>query len=246
MKVNTLFGQENKKDLHNKKIKDFLKAVLGISPKNTELYNTALIHRSAADNSSVSGHSISNERLEYLGDAVLDTIAAEYLFKKFPFKPEGELTEMRSRMVCREQLGTLSRKIHLDELISINPHAHPKCAGGDAFEALVGAIFLDKGYEKTKKIVLQRLFFTYYDMDTMLFEESNFKSKILNWAQKNHKKISFEHSVEPNGRDRRLYRVQLLINNKSFAEGLDYTIKKAEQLAAEHACEKVEEKKKSM
>ena len=80
----------------------------------------------------------------------------------------------------------------------------------------------------------------------MLFEESNFKSKILNWAQKNHKKISFEHSVEPNGRDRRLYRVQLLINNKSFAEGLDYTIKKAEQLAAEHACEKVEEKKKSM
>ena len=179
------------------------------------------------------------EELGEVDDAVLDAIMAEYLFKKYPLKFEGELTEMRSKLVSRERLGQLSRKLHLNELITINPHAHAKSAGGDAFEALVGAIFLDKGYEKTKKIVLKRIFDNYYNMDEIVFEESNFKSKILNWSQHHRKTVSFEHEVAEYKRDSRLYRVKLFIDGEVCSEGLDYTVKKAEQIAAERACEKL-------
>ena len=185
--------------------------------------------------------SINNERLEYLGDAVLDTVVAEYLFKKFPFKREGELTEMRSKLVKREQLGQLARRMHLTDLIEILPTAHAKCAGGDAFEALIGALFLDKGYEKTKKIVIQRIFTDFMDIETVLNEESNFKSKILNWAQHHHRKVEFQHDIAEQDRRQRLYRVQLLIDGKVFAEGLEYTVKKAEQIAAERAVSKIPE-----
>lgn len=231
-----MFFKSKQRNAHADDVARFLKNIIGIHPHNIDLYCTALTHRSASDNDSC-GHSINNERLEYLGDAVLDAIVAEYLFKRFPFKPEGELTEMRSKMVCRERLGLLSRKLHMEDLITIDPHARSKFAGGDAFEALVGAIFLDKGYEKTKKIVLNKLFFNYFNIDELLFEESNFKSKIINWAQRNHKALSFTHEVVEQQRGRRLYRVKLLLNDKVTAEGLDYTVKKAEQIAAERACE---------
>lgn len=216
----------------------YLQSVLRIKTKNVSLYMTALIHRSASE-SMGDGHSLNNERLEYLGDAVLGTIVAEYLFKKFPYKREGELTEMRSKLVKREQLGTLSRRMHLNELIEILPSAHAKCAGGDAFEALIGALFLDKGYEKTKEVVIHRIFADFVDMEAVLTEESNFKSKILNWAQHNHKKVEFRHDVAEQDRRRRLYHVQLLIDGKVFAEGLEYTVKKAEQIAAERATAKI-------
>ena len=215
-----------------------MRSVLRIRVANVSLYMTALIHRSASE-SMADGHSLNNERLEYLGDAVLDAIVAEYLFKKFPYKREGELTEMRSRLVKREQLGTLARRMHLNDLIEILPSAHAKCAGGDAFEALIGALFLDKGYEKTKKIVLYRIFADYMDMETVLSEESNFKSKILNWAQRNHKKVEFRHKIAEQNRKERLYLAQLLIDGEVFTEGLEYTVKKAEQIAAERAAAKI-------
>ena len=228
----------NSQETHEKEVAKFIKNILGFRPKNVSFYNTALIHRSAS-NSAIDGHLINNERLEYLGDAVLDTIVAEYLFKKFPLKPEGELTEMRSKLVCREQLGKLSHKMHLEDLITKQRHVTTRFAGGDAFEALVGAMFLDKGYEKTKKIVLHNIFFSYLDVDALLAEETNFKSKILMWAQRNHKQLDFEHEVVEEHNRRRLYRVKLLVDEAVFAEGLDYTVKKAEQIAAERALEKL-------
>ena len=199
---------------------------------------TALIHRSASE-AMADGHSLNNERLEYLGDAVLDTVVAEYLFKKFPYKREGELTEMRSKLVKREQLGALARRMHLTDLIEILPSAHAKSAGGDAFEALIGALFLDKGYEKTKTVVLHRIFTDFMNIDDVLNEESNFKSKILNWAQHCHKKVEFRHDIAEQNRRQRLYRVQLLIDEKVISEGLEYTVKKAEQIAAERAVAKI-------
>lgn len=215
-----------------------MRSVLRIRVSNVSLYTTALIHRSASEPTG-DGHSLNNERLEYLGDAVLDAIVAEYLFKKYPYKREGELTELRSRLVKREQLGALARRMHLNELIEILPSANAKCAGGDAFEALVGALFLDKGYEKTKKIVLYRIFADYMDMEAVLSEESNFKSKILNWAQRNHKKVEFRHTVAEQNRKSRLYLAQLLIDGEVVTEGLEYTVKKAEQIAAERAVAKI-------
>ena len=221
-----------------KQVARYLRSIFRMRVSNISLYMTALIHRSASE-SMADGHSLNNERLEYLGDAVLDTIVAEYLFKKFPYKREGELTEMRSKLVKREQLGALARKIHLTNLIEILPSAHAKSAGGDAFEALVGALFLDKGYEKTKKIILYRIFADYVDMESVLAEESNFKSKILNWAQRHHKKVEFRHKVAEQNRSSRLYLAQLLVDEEVVAEGLEYTVKKAEQIAAERAVGKI-------
>lgn len=233
-----LFSHQTPESSREQQVAKYLRSVLRIRVTNVSLYMTALIHRSASE-STGDGHSLNNERLEYLGDAVLDAVVAEYLFKKFPYKREGELTEMRSRLVKREQLGTLARRMHLNELIEILPSAHAKCAGGDAFEALIGALFLDKGYEKTKQIVLYRIFADYMDMETVLSEESNFKSKILNWAQRNHKKVEFHHKIAEQNRKARLYLAQLLIDGEVFTEGLEYTVKKAEQIAAERAAAKI-------
>ena len=233
-----LLGRKTSEPSREQQVAKYLRSVLRIRPNNLSLYMTALIHRSASE-SMGDGHSLNNERLEYLGDAVLDAVVAEYLFKKFPFKREGELTEMRSKLVKREQLGTLARRMHLTDLIEIQATAYAKSAGGDAFEALVGALFLDKGYEKTKTVVLHRIFTDFMDIDTVLNEESNFKSKILNWAQHKHKKVEFRHDIAEENRRRRLYRVQLLIDDKVVAEGLEDTVKKAEQIAAERAIAKI-------
>ena len=218
----------------------YLRSVLRIRVTNVSLYMTALIHRSASE-AMADGHSLNNERLEYLGDAVLDAVVAEYLFKRFPYKREGELTEMRSKLVKREQLGLLARRMHLTDQIEILPSARAKCAGGDAFEALIGALFLDKGYEKTKEVVLHRIFTDFMDMETVLNEESNFKSKILNWAQHQRRKVTFRHDIAEQNRRQRLYRVQLLLDGEVFSEGLEYTVKKAEQIASERAIAKIPE-----
>lgn len=239
-----LLRRKTSEPSREQQVAKYLRAVLHIRVTNISLYMTALIHRSASE-AMADGHSLNNERLEYLGDAVLDAVVAEYLFKKFPYKREGELTEMRSKLVKREQLGLLARRMHLMDLIEILPNAHAKSAGGDAFEALVGALFLDKGYEKTKEVVLHRLFADFMDIETVLNEESNFKSKILNWAQHCHRKVEFRHDIAEQNRRQRLYRVQLLIDGTMFAEGLEYTVKKAEQIAAERATAKIPELSKN-
>ena len=229
-----LFNRNKRNLSHEQLIANYLKDILGIRPSNISLYSLALIHRSASNFSAVG--QLNNERLEYLGDAVLDTVIAEYLFKKFPFKPEGELTEMRSKLVNRERLSSLSKKIRLNELITIDTHSHAKSAEGDAFEALVGAIFLDKGYNQSRKIILYRIFFPYLDIDTIFEEESNYKSKIINWGQKRKKKITFRHAEVECNKHSKLYKVELLIDDEVVAEGLDYTVKKAEKIASERAC----------
>lgn len=229
-----LFNRNKRNLSHEQLIANYLKDILGIRPSNISLYSLALIHRSASNFSAVG--QLNNERLEYLGDAVLDAVIAEYLFKKFPFKPEGELTEMRSKLVNRERLSSLSKKIRLNELITIDTHSHAKSAEGDAFEALVGAIFLDKGYNQSRKIILYRIFFPYLDIDTIFEEESNYKSKIINWGQKRKKKITFRHAEVERNKHSKLYKVELLIDDEVVAEGLDYTVKKAEKIASERAC----------
>lgn len=235
-----LLKRKKSETTREEQVAKYLRSVFHMRISNISPYMTALIHRSASETTG-DGHSLNNERLEYLGDAVLGTVVAEYLFKKFPFKREGELTEMRSKLVKREQLGQLARRMHLTDLIEILPTAHAKCAGGDAFEALIGALFLDKGYEKTKKIVIQRIFTDFMDIETVLNEESNFKSKILNWAQHQHRKVEFQHDIAEQDRRQRLYRVRLLLDGNVFSEGLEYTVKKAEQIAAERAVAKIPE-----
>jgi ribonuclease-3 len=236
----------SKKTQTEKEVYNYIRAMFGVRPKHVDLYIMALTHRSLSRKNNIHAN-IDNERLEYLGDAVLDMIAAEYLFKRFPLLSEGALTEMRSRMVCRDQLNKISREIGLHTLVKINEHVHSKSANGDAFEAFTGALFLELGYEKTKKILLQKVFFTRVDLDTILIENTNYKSQILTWAQKRRKKVLYKLLEDPKRvrrrRNARLYKVQLFINEKMIGEGADYTIKKAEQRAAEAGLEHIAQQK---
>lgn len=219
-------------------IKSFIKNIFGFTPRHLDIYKMALLHRSLSQKDAVAGK-LNNERLEYLGDAVLGAITADFLFRKFPLAPEGQLTEMRSKIVCRANLNALSRKIGLDKQVIVDAHVHGKSVNGDAFEAIMGAIYLDLGYEKTKKVFIHRILMTQLDLETLLTEEKNFKSKALSWAQKHRMQLSFTHE-EFDNKSNKLYKVSLLIDGEQRAEGEGYTIKQAEQAAAEQFCQEIE------
>jgi len=128
----------------------------------------------------------------------------------------------------------------LAKLVVVEPHTQPKSIHGDTFEALVGALYLDKGYKKTKEIIINKLLLTFMDLDSVLQEEHNYKSKIINWAQKNNHKIRFENRVSSNVKGRKLFISQCYLNNRCVAEAEDFTIKRADQLAAEKAWEQLQ------
>lgn len=221
----------------------FFKNVLGFTPRRTDLYHTAFIHRSIS--AMHEGHRINNERLEYLGDAILGAVVAEFLYKKYPLRGEGFLTEMRSKIVSRKSLGSLARRIGLTELIEHQPGSEGafKSMGGDAMEALIGAIYIEKGYRFTRKIIVKRLLCTYIDVDTVAQTDWNFKSKLIDWGQKNHHKVTFEtvHSFVRNNSSRREYECRVNIDGEPKQSAIEYTIKAAEQLAAEKTYKALQE-----
>jgi len=211
-----------------------LRNLLGFYPGNISVYQLAFSHRSISRETDY-GVPLSNERLEYLGDAVLGAVVADMLFKKFPYRDEGFLTEMRSRIVSRENLKNLAVKIGIDELLQKEAAIGTyRSMYGDAFEALIGAIYIDKGYAKTQKFILDRIIRIHVDLHEIEQTEKNFKSLILNWGQREKHSIVFE-TVEEEQKDR-LIKVRLLVDEKEVAVGLDFVKKKAEQIAAQAAC----------
>ena len=228
----------------NKEFYLFFRNVLGFTPRNTKLYQIAFIHRSKSKDMG-QGWRINNERLEYLGDAVLGAVVAEYLYKKYPHREEGFLTEMRSKMVSRANLGRLAQKMGLHQLIQYNRESQGifKSLEGDAFEALIGAIYLEKGYKFTRHIIIDKIMTTYLDIDAMAHTEWNFKSKLIDWGQKAHRKISFEVlHVNHQGHDgRREYDVRVRIGGEPAEHAIEYSIKAAEQLAAEKTYKQLQE-----
>ncbi len=214
-----------------------LRNILGFWPGNMSVYNLAFSHKSAAQ-SLPNGTQLTNERLEYLGDAVLGAIVANLLFKRFPFRDEGFLTEMRSRLVSREHLKTLALKIGLDKYIRNNSGPGQfRSMYGDAFEALIGAVFLDKGYDTAEDFVVNRIINLHVDLNAIEKSDTNFKSRIINWAQRERKTIVFETVDEGTGG--RLIRVRLMIDGQEISTGSDYVKKRAEQIAAARACEQL-------
>lgn len=209
--------------------------IFGFYPKNIELYKLAFTHKSLSSKT-MSGYAISNERLEYLGDAVLSSVVAQFLFKKFPTKQEGFLTEMRSKIVSRSSLNKLSLKFGLEELVhyaKLNEHCKYKSLGGNAFEAFTGALFLDFGYDFAYNIIVNRIIKVHIDLDELEKNEKNYKSRLLEWAQKEKRQVTFKQiASKGNGYDR-LYVIQVVIDDKEYAQGADHSIKGAEQLAAE-------------
>ena len=191
------------------------------------------------------GWRVNNERLEYLGDAVLSAVVAEFLYKKYPYQGEGYLTEMRSKLVSRANLNKLARQIGLSQLIQYNRESQGifKSVDGDAFEALVGAIYLEKGYKFTRRVLVNKIIGIHLDVDAMAHTEWNYKSKLIDWGQKNRKKISFEvEHVSYQGKEgRRQYDVRVKIDGTPAEHAIEYSIKAAEQLAAEKTYKKLQE-----
>lgn len=218
--------------------KDFaqsIRNVFGFYPVNINLYKLAFLHKSVSVEQN--GHKLSNERLEYLGDAVLSSIVADFLFKKFPYKGEGFLTEMRSKIVSRDQLNKLSRKIGLDKFIQSNNDSriYYRSMEGDAFEAFIGALYIDRGYTFTQKIVIERIINVHFDIDELIRTEVNYKSKIIEWSQKEHKPVEFNVITEVGTGSGKQYIVEVKIDGTVCATGQDFSIKGAEKIASEKA-----------
>ena len=231
---------------HDKAEKELAKNIhnlFGFYPHNITLYQLAFTHKSMSHK--LNGIQVSNERLEYLGDAILSSIVAEYLFKKYPAKQEGFLTEMRSRIVSRASLNKLSMKFGFENLISYvkshDKHSKFRSIGGNAFEAFTGAIFLDRGYKFTYKIIVDRIIKIHLDLDEIEKSDGNYKSRILEWSQKHKHQLEFRISDTKGEGFEKLYYIKLFIDEKEYSEACDYSIKGAEQLAAEKAWHILEE-----
>jgi ribonuclease III len=219
-----------------KDLKRFIKNILGFKPRNVHLYQLALLHRSAAQGG-VKGVKNTNERLEYLGDAVLSSVIADFLFHKYPLKDEGFLTEMRSKIVNRAHLNQLSKKMGLDKMIQSEQENGSvyKSINGDAFEAVIGAVYLDKGYKFVRKVIINRIISCYIDIEVLEKKESNYKSTLIEFAQKEKKQVEFK-VIEKTGQGyHKQYVVGVYFDNNQIAKGYGYSIKEAEQNGAAHA-----------
>jgi ribonuclease III len=234
--VNFLFVKFSK----DKILYTAFKNLLGFYPRNLYLYKVALSHKSAPQ-VWLKGQQVNNERLEYLGDAVLSSIVADYLYKKFPYQHEGFLTEMRSRIVSRNRFNKLSLKMGLNKLIfqGNGSFTSSKSIFGDTFEALIGAIYLDKGYNFTRKIVIRRIIDVHLDVDEIERTDTNFKSRILEFAQREKRQLEFKVIQEIGEGHKKQYLVELFLDNEPVSRGQDFSIKAAEQIAAEKACEEL-------
>jgi len=209
-----------------------MKRLIGFYPGNVELYKLAFRNKSAQEheNTDVSGN---NERLEYLGDAVLGSIIANFLFKHFPFKDEGFLTEMRSKIVNRDYLNKLALKLGLNSFLEDGGEKFSKSVYGDAFEALVGAIYLDKGYKFAQDFIVNRILQFHVDIEGLESTELNFKGKLIDWGQREKKEVKFELIEEVGEGYGKKYKIAVLVEGKKYAEAIDFSKKKAEQRAAE-------------
>ena len=231
--LQTFFEQ----DLKRKEFKKQLNNVLGFTPGDVTLYKTALSHRSVRE-----GADENNERLEFLGDAVLSSIIAHYLFKKYPYKGEGFLTEMRSKMVNRQKLNEIALKMGLKKITFYNKFDNALKISqifGNTLEALIGAVFLDKGYKKTQRWVEEYIILPHLFTDDLEGIEINIKNKLYGWANKNGKALEFETLEEKFENGRRLFTIGATVDGELVSQAKGYNKKDASQIAAQMAVEKL-------
>ena len=210
-----------------------LEHLLGFSPSHIAYYRIALMHRSRPEEVTDN-----NERLEFLGDAILGAIVAEYLFKKYPYQPEGYLTELRSKIVRRETMNNVALRMGLNKLVQYNQNDRGLSRShifGNALEALIGAVYLDKGFIKTRTFILNQIIRSYIDIDTMESTDTNFKNQLLSWAQRNNRVLTFDTIDEKMEGTRKLFIVGIVLDGEVAATGSGYNKKEAGQVAAKNA-----------
>lgn len=211
--------------------------MLGFYPHNISLYQEALMHKSMSAQAK-SGTPLNNERLEFLGDAVLDAVVGEIVYHHFPHKREGFLTNTRSKIVQRESLGKLAAEIGLDKLLLCSEHSqtHNSYLAGNAFEALVGAIYLDRGYRHCKTFISNKILRSLIDIDKVAYQEVNFKSKLLEWCQKHKVQHEFILLAETKSDDGSpLFNSKVMINGHECGRGKGYSKKESHQKASKNA-----------
>jgi len=217
-----------------------LKDILGFTPRNLKLFEQAFFHKSMNNTQGITGHS-NNERLEYLGDAILSTIVAEYLYKKYPLQDEGFLTKMRSKIVKRKTLNRIADRMGLDILLS--DYSHGKLSQsmlGNALEALVGAIYLEFGYRKTRDYIIESILMQHIDVHKLESLDDNYKSLLLEWAQKYGKIVEYKLIAKSKLNKRDRFKVGVFIDGSQVASAEDFNKKSAEQIASSSVINKLE------
>ena len=225
------------KDSKSKAFKKQLSNILGFTPGDLPLYKTALSHRSVRE-----GADENNERLEFLGDAVLSSLIAHHLFRKYPYKGEGFLTEMRSKMVNRQKLNEIALKMGLKKITFYNKFDNALKISqifGNTLEALIGAVYLDKGYKKTQRWVEKYIIFPHLFTDDLESIEINIKNKLYGWANKNGKALEFETLEETFENGRRLFTIGATVDGELVSQAKGYNKKDASQIAAQLAVDKL-------
>lgn len=215
--------------------------MLGFYPRNIEIYQQALLHKSSSIKVG-KGRLLNNERLEFLGDAILDAIVADIVYKKFEGKREGFLTNTRSKIVQRETLNRVAVEIGLDKLIKYTTRqsSHNSYMCGNAFEALIGAIYLDRGYRACKKFMEERIINQYLNLEKISRKEVNFKSKLIEWSQKNKFCVEFnliEQSLDSDQNP--IFETQITVENIPAGTGKGYSKKESQQEAAHATLTKI-------
>ena len=211
-----------------------LLSLLGFVPAHLTIFKLAFAHKSGPADEEFAGQN--NERLEYLGDAILGSIVAEYLFKKYPNANEGFLTKMRSKIVKRKSLNMIGEKMGLDMLLSqMNNTRLSKSMLGNAVEALVGAVYLERGAKRTKRYVIRKILRQYVDVHMLESYDDNYKSQLLEWCQKNGQSISYKLIARYKYEKRDRFKVAVLVDGKKVATADDFNKKSAEQMASEKA-----------
>ena len=215
--------------------------ILGFFPRNIRFYEQALLHKSTSIHSE-KGRPLNNERLEFLGDAILDAIVGDIVYKHFEGRREGFLTNTRSKIVQRETLNKLAVEIGLDKLVkySTRSSSHNSYMYGNAFEAFIGAIYLDQGYERCKQFMEKKILKNYIDLDKMSRKEVNFKSKLIEWSQKTKMEVSFELIEQFLDQDYNpMFHTEVRIEGLSAGTGTGYSKKESQQNAAQMALKKI-------
>lgn len=213
---------------------------LGFYPENIELYEQAFVHRSIPPTQDRKPGN--NERLEFLGDAILDAIIADIVFKHFPNKKEGFLTNTRSKIVQRDSLNHIALKLGIDEKVTSMPYAvtHHKYMYGNALEALIGAIYLDQGYECCRKFIKERVVDKHISLDKLASREVNFKSRLLEWGQKTKLQIEFdliETFTDEDGNP--VFQTSVSLEGTPLGIGIGSTKKESQQIAAKNVIKKI-------
>ena len=227
----------------DKELYVFIYRITGYYPRDIKLYRLAMVHRSRAVKAP-DGHWTNNERLEFLGDAVLDTVVADYLYSTFPHKHEGFLTSTRAKIVQRESLNRIGNQLQLDGFVNASMHSssHNSYICGNTLEALVGAVYLDQGYKRCRRFIIERLIKKHFNINRLVKTDQNYKSRLIEWTQKYRIDIEYELVESTTDEDKNpIFKTAVILGGIIASDAVGYSKKESHQAASRKALERLKQ-----